>query len=257
MKATTLLRKQHAEAKSMFKKLEKGAPQPKPLVEKLCKALLAHMIIEEELFYPAVKALDPDLVLESIEEHAAARFEMRRLAGTESAEEAFHARVVCLREMIEHHVDEEHDELFPEVDAVMSKGESELLATSMSLTFESLVEEPLETLFGRAEGQAVGADVLARDASDAADEALSSVDDEPLGGPHQRADAVQAQDELEDESDDAHEALASSDRVEADDEALRDDAERTLDAQAELDSDDDADSDDGADEAEAQGQTSV
>ncbi|MDB4985961.1 MAG: hypothetical protein JWN04_1139, partial [Myxococcaceae bacterium] len=87
MKATTLLEQQHKKVKSLFKKLESksllkklaGGTDHAALVGELANDLIAHMAIEHELFYPAVQAIDHDLIGESIEEHALAEIALKRL----------------------------------------------------------------------------------------------------------------------------------------------------------------------------------
>ena len=79
MKATQLLKSQHRAAAKIFGELEKGrAASAQARVQELVTSLGAHMVIEQELFYPAVKGIKPDLVLESFEEHAGAQTMMER-----------------------------------------------------------------------------------------------------------------------------------------------------------------------------------
>ena len=152
MKATSLLKKQHREAKSLFVALKKESKRgADSTAEELVKSLLCHMLIEEEIFYPAVKALDDDLVLEAYEEHATARFAMRRLTATEGGDEHFEARVTTLRELIDHHVEEEEEDLFPRVEKKMDEDELDTLGDTMKARFEELMGEELEGLFEKME----------------------------------------------------------------------------------------------------------
>src|SRR5450755_165392 len=141
MKATQLLRSQHRDAKKILVALEKGESASKATVEKLVTALGAHMVIEQEIFYPAVKAIKPDLVLESFEEHAGAQTMIERLLATEPGDESFTARVTTLKEMIQHHVDEEEDDLFPAVEKKMAAGELGELGEQMERRFDEVKAE--------------------------------------------------------------------------------------------------------------------
>jgi len=143
MKATDLLEKQHRKVEGIFKKLESGKGDLKALVTELSHDLIAHMIIEQELFYPAVKKVKEDLVLESFEEHAIARFALGRLIKTEPDDESFQARVVALKELIEHHVKEEEEDLFPKVDKALGD-ELTPLGAEMKERFDEVVEEKYE-----------------------------------------------------------------------------------------------------------------
>ena len=115
MKATDLLEKQHRHVESVFKKLESGKSDAGPLLIALSSSLAAHMTIEQEIFYPAVFAIKEDLVAESYEEHAVAELALKRLLATAPSDPYFRARVTTLKELIEHHVGEEEDDLFPQV----------------------------------------------------------------------------------------------------------------------------------------------
>ncbi len=149
MKATTLLRKQHAEVKSLFARAEKQ--KAKATSEKIIKSLLAHMLIEEELFYPAIREVDEDLILESYEEHATARFTMTRIEETAGSDEAFEPRLTTLKELIEHHVEEEQDDLFPAVDKKLKNAASEALAEKMKASFDAYMKQSTATLFAKIE----------------------------------------------------------------------------------------------------------
>lgn len=142
VKATQLLKAQHKAAKKIFLELEKGRAVNAPSrVKELVSNLGAHMVIEQELFYPAVKAIKPDLVLESFEEHAAAQFGVERLLRTGPDDESFLPRVTTLKEMIEHHVQEEEETLFLSVEKKMEASKLEALGEAMQQRFEELLGE--------------------------------------------------------------------------------------------------------------------
>lgn len=141
MKATALLEKQHRVVKSIFKKLEAGKSDAQALLEELADNLAAHMAIEQEIFYPAVKAVKADLVAESYEEHSLAEIALKRLLGSRPGTDAFKARVVATKELIEHHVEEEEGDLFPAVEAKLDKETLEDLGARMKARFEEVLAE--------------------------------------------------------------------------------------------------------------------
>jgi hemerythrin-like domain-containing protein len=147
MKATELLKHQHDEVKAVFKKLEDKEGHAKTLVEKLANSLSAHMVIEQELFYPAILAVDEDLVLESYEEHAVARFALKRLIKTNPSDQTFIARVTTLKELIEHHVEEEENDLFPKAEKALGDRSIELCARMKAL-FEKTEKAGFEDAIG-------------------------------------------------------------------------------------------------------------
>jgi hemerythrin superfamily protein len=144
MKATTLLEQQHKKVKALFKKLESGRSEPGPILLELANDLAAHMAIEHELFYPAVIAIDPDLVTESFEEHSIGELALKRLLATDPSDQSFKARVVATKEVIEHHVKEEEEELFPKVEKKLGDEELERLGKQMKARFAEVRESGYE-----------------------------------------------------------------------------------------------------------------
>ncbi|RYZ63687.1 MAG: hemerythrin domain-containing protein, partial [Proteobacteria bacterium] len=129
----------HREVKAIFKKLEDGKSDPKPLLQELVDNLAAHMAIEQDIYYPAIKELKEDLVMESYEEHSLAELGLKRLLATSPDDEAFAARVTACKELIEHHVEEEEDELFPAVDRKMAKEDLVEMAKTMKARFDEVL----------------------------------------------------------------------------------------------------------------------
>jgi hemerythrin-like domain-containing protein len=116
------LKRQHHEVEDLFKRFEKagdGARKTKRrLVESMIEELARHASIEETVFYPAVRAevdgADDD-VLEALEEHHVVKLVLRELEDMDPADERFDAKVTVMMETVRHHVEEEEQELFPEV----------------------------------------------------------------------------------------------------------------------------------------------
>lgn len=146
MKATKLLTKQHDEVNSLLETLEKGKGTSATL-KKLADSLAAHMVIEQELFYPAVIAVSEDLVLEAYEEHAVARFALKRLMKAEKSDHDFKAKVTTLKELIEHHVEEEENDLFPKAEKALGES-SEALCDEMKALFDKTVKSGFERVVG-------------------------------------------------------------------------------------------------------------
>ena len=136
---TALLESQHRKVETLFKKLEGGRSAPGPVLEELSNRLAAHMAIEQEIYYPAVKQVKKDLVLESYEEHSLAELGLKRLLATNANHESFDARVTACKELIEHHVEEEEEELFPSVDKNVDIDELTAMAKRMKARFAEVM----------------------------------------------------------------------------------------------------------------------
>jgi hemerythrin superfamily protein len=120
MDAIRLLKQDHKQVKQWFDDFEKSEDDSEKqlLADQICEALIIHAQIEEEIFYPAAyAALDDDgddLVDEATVEHATAKALIAEIQAMSVGEPLFDAKVKVLGEYIEHHVQEEERELFPE-----------------------------------------------------------------------------------------------------------------------------------------------
>ena len=119
--AIALLKADHEAVSQMFVEYEKSrsVANKKALVAEICTALIAHMQIEEEIFYPAVKTALKDklLVPEGKVEHTGLKDLIAQLQGVEPDGEMYDAKVKVLSEHVKHHVKEEHEEMFPKAKA--------------------------------------------------------------------------------------------------------------------------------------------
>ncbi|MBF4765751.1 hemerythrin domain-containing protein [Nocardioides islandensis] len=120
--AIVLLKNDHREIKKVFadfQRLGDGALKSKQrLVDKMIELLTVHTYIENEVMYPRVRALLPDLeddILESYEEHHVADVLVVELAGMSASDERFTAKTTVLIENVTHHIQEEEDDWFPQV----------------------------------------------------------------------------------------------------------------------------------------------
>jgi len=156
MKATGLLKKQHRKVEGMFATLEKGKGDLSAVLGQLANDLAAHMAIEQTIFYPAVREIDPEIVGEGYQEHAIAELALKRLLETTTDDPTFAAKVTALKDLISHHVKEEEKELFPAVEKKMDREELDDLGARMGRAFEGASEQGYESLLP--EGFATSAD---------------------------------------------------------------------------------------------------
>ena len=119
MKATDLLKKQHRNVEKLFKQCEKTEDprQRRQLMERIATELKMHTKIEEEIFYPAVREMGTskaeEMVDEAFEEHHVVDLVIAELPEVDPEDERFQAKMTVLSELVEHHVEEEEEEMFP------------------------------------------------------------------------------------------------------------------------------------------------
>lgn len=108
--AIALLKADHDKVSELFERFEKarGADRKAGLVKQICTELTVHMMIEEEIFYPACKGkVEDGLLDEGYVEHDGAKVLIAELEGSAPDEAFYDAKVKVLSEEIEHHVKEE------------------------------------------------------------------------------------------------------------------------------------------------------
>lgn len=120
--AIVLLKKDHQEVRKLFREFEKAGENATvrkgQIVSKVIELLTVHTYIENEIMYPRVRDLLPDLeddVLESYEEHHVADVLVTELFAMKPTHERFDAKTTVLIESVTHHMDEEEQDWFPKV----------------------------------------------------------------------------------------------------------------------------------------------
>jgi hemerythrin superfamily protein len=138
MNANDLLKKDHQKVAGLFKQYEgagKNASKKEELFRRIQQELDVHARIEEEIFYPAAKQVPreetKDLVAEADEEHKQIKTLLAELTGMDAEEEQFDAKMTVLKEDVEHHVEEEQDELFPQVRKALGNDRLEALGRQL------------------------------------------------------------------------------------------------------------------------------
>jgi hemerythrin superfamily protein len=146
MNAITLLKNDHKTVEGLFKRFEKLGPRAvktkQDVVERIIRELSIHAAIEEMLFYPAVRELAPDMVLESLEEHHIVKWVLSELEGMSAEHERFDAKVSVLMENVRHHVEEEEKELFPEVSKRLGRARLDELGDAMGRAKKTVPTRP-------------------------------------------------------------------------------------------------------------------
>ncbi len=140
--AVEMLEGQHREVEDLFAKLEKAdrGERKQKLFTQIADKLAVHASIEEEAFYPAVKAKrTADILLESLEEHLGIKRVLADLIDLDANDETFDAKTKVLQEQVEHHVGEEEDDLFPKVKKIFDEETLVAIAQQMALLQEELL----------------------------------------------------------------------------------------------------------------------
>jgi hemerythrin-like domain-containing protein len=136
----TSLKEDHKKVAAMFAEIEdtteRAEKTRQEVFAELKTALDMHTTLEETALYPALEKVDltHDLTLEAEEEHKVAKDLLEQLAAEDPTTEEWTAKITVLRESIEHHVEEEETELFPDAEKAMSEDDLTALAEALAAT---------------------------------------------------------------------------------------------------------------------------
>lgn len=135
MNALELLKQDHRKVSELFDKVEatESEKEHERLFEQIKSELETHTHIEETILYPAFEKHEAlkDLVLEAYEEHKQVKTLIREIGRLSDGSERFDAKLKVMGENVEHHVEEEENEMFPKVKQLFSGEELEQLGQEM------------------------------------------------------------------------------------------------------------------------------
>jgi len=137
MDAITLLKTDHKTVARIFEKLEETTERAEKtreeLFTKLKQELDVHAHIEETIFYPVLKKSDEtrDITMEGIQEHHVVKVLLRELDAMDVGSETWTAKLKVLKENVEHHVEEEEEDMFVKAREVLSREQLEELGAQM------------------------------------------------------------------------------------------------------------------------------
>ena len=145
--AIALLKEDHQKVRALLSELEDTTEQASAKREKLLAAieqeLTIHTKIEEEIFYPAFrdaaeKKDDKELYYEAVEEHHVVDLILPEIKETDADSEEFGAKAKVLKDLVEHHAEEEETEMFPRAQKLMDREELIRLGGELAQAKESL-----------------------------------------------------------------------------------------------------------------------
>jgi len=130
-----LLKTDHRKVEQLFTELESATGKKKlDVFGQIRMELELHTHIEEKIFYPALEEPEEthDLALEAYEEHAVVKDLLKQLGRARTADDEWEAQAKVLQENVEHHVEEEENELFEKAQSALDEEELEQLGDRMA-----------------------------------------------------------------------------------------------------------------------------
>jgi iron-sulfur cluster repair protein YtfE (RIC family) len=137
MNALELLKEDHEKVSELFAQIEAidSGKEKENLFEKIKTELDTHAHIEETAFYPVLEDYEElkDIVLEAYEEHKQVKTLLREISSLTGDSEKFEAKLSELKENVEHHVEEEETEMFPQIEQLIEEPELERLGEELEM----------------------------------------------------------------------------------------------------------------------------
>jgi hemerythrin-like domain-containing protein len=165
MDAITLLTEGHDEVRKLFEQFRSAQDASngqlmRETADKIFAELEVHTTIEEEIFYPAARGKDEDIdetLDESLQEHHVVDVLMEEMRGIESGSDEWVAKMTVLIENVEHHAEEEEEELFPDARKELGDDRIEALGGELEARKATLKAEGAtkDELYAKAKEQGV------------------------------------------------------------------------------------------------------
>jgi hemerythrin superfamily protein len=146
--AITLLKEDHETVRGLLGRLEKTGKNASATREKLLTAiereLTIHTKLEEQIFYPAFRDAartndDRKLYYEAMEEHHVVDLVIPEITKTAAGADEFAAKAKVLKDLVEHHAEEEEKEMFPRAKKLFDREELVRLGVALTGAKESMM----------------------------------------------------------------------------------------------------------------------
>jgi iron-sulfur cluster repair protein YtfE (RIC family) len=161
MDAIEMLEKDHQKVTELFRRFNGGGGltglvkrvtgnvsdrQRRQAADQICRELEVHTTVEEELFYPAVRALNDDrlngMLAEAFKEHATVKQLVATIRSGTGVDSDLQSKMNELQSDVDHHVREEEHEMFPRVELLMDAPRRDRLAREMRARKQQVEPRP-------------------------------------------------------------------------------------------------------------------
>jgi hypothetical protein len=127
--AIALLKQDHKTMRELLAKLEEAEGRERETtLKRIEHELKVHTKIEEDIFYPAFREAaekedDTKLYFEALEEHHVVDMVLPEIKDTDIDADEFPAKAKVLKDLVEHHAEEEETEMFPRAKKLMDRAQ--------------------------------------------------------------------------------------------------------------------------------------
>ena len=146
--AIALLKEDHQRVRALLRDLEtttdRATGKRQKLLADIEQELKVHTEIEEKIFYPAFREAarkddDAKLYFEAVEEHHVVDLVLPEIKQTAADTDEFAAKAKVLKDLVEHHAEEEESEMFPRARTILGREELVRLGRELADAKESMM----------------------------------------------------------------------------------------------------------------------
>ena len=155
--AIALLKADHDHVRELLGELEETTERSESKREKLLRTieeeLTVHSKIEEDIFYPALfdaakNSEDKEMYYEAMEEHHVVDLVLPEVKRTDPGTPEFAAKAKVLKDLVEHHAEEEESQMFPRMKKLLGRERLVELGEELGRAKESAKAGVMERLSG-------------------------------------------------------------------------------------------------------------
>jgi hemerythrin superfamily protein len=110
------------------------------------KMLEIHMEGEEKLLYPRLMEQNEERALESYEEHHVGKLVLNELNNMSKGDEAWIPKVKVLKDVLDHHIEEEENQIFPESKKLLSAKQQDKIFTRLKQAKSVMTKQPMSKI---------------------------------------------------------------------------------------------------------------
>jgi len=118
-----MLKEDHSDVKGLLTQIIDNRDTSQ--FSRIKRMLKVHMESEEKFFYPVLRNKDKKVMLEAYEEHHVGKLVLKELSETGKDDEAWIPKVKVLKDILDHHIDEEESYIFDEARSILDKGQEQ------------------------------------------------------------------------------------------------------------------------------------
>lgn len=102
-----------------------------------------HMMGEERFFYPRLRENDKEAMDKSYQEHHVGKLVLHELKKLDKDDEHWMPKMKVLKDILDHHIDEEENQIFPESKRLLSSEQQDKIFSRLKQAKSLMTKQPM------------------------------------------------------------------------------------------------------------------